>query len=134
MGFDDNRSLGRHEFGATTALPIWASYMEGRLAGQPEAEFVAPKDLVRNGDDWVYPEYADGSHGIAALGFPAPPADADPEAGPALTDTTGATSATSAAGTTGLTGTTGTTGAAESVRALSPVPAGVPPRASQPTT
>ncbi|MDW3684581.1 PBP1A family penicillin-binding protein [Cupriavidus sp. CV2] len=134
MGFDDNRSLGRHEFGATTALPIWASYMEGRLAGQPEAEFVAPKNLVRNGDDWVYPEYADGSHGIAALGFPAPPADADPGAGPALTDTTGATSATRAAGTTGLTGTTGTTGAAESVRALSPVPAGVPPRASQPTT
>ncbi len=32
MGFDDNHSLGRHEFGATTALPIWAAY--GR-AGWP---------------------------------------------------------------------------------------------------
>ena len=137
MGFDDNRSLGRHEFGATTALPIWASYMEGRLAGQPEAEFVAPKNLVRNGDDWVYPEYADGSHGIAALGFPSPPADADPGAGTALTDTSDATGATGVTGVTSATstaGTTGTTGAAEPVRALSPAPAGVPPRASQPTT
>lgn len=131
MGFDDNRSLGRHEFGATTALPIWASYMEGRLAGQPEAEFVAPKNLVRNGDDWVYPEYADGSHGIAALGFPAAPADADPGAATALTDTSGGSGTTAA---TSATSANGTTGGAESVRALSPAPAGVPPRTSQPTT
>jgi penicillin-binding protein 1A len=82
MGFDDNRSLGRREFGATTALPIWANYMEGRLAGQPEEEFAAPANLVRSGDDWIYSEYADGSHGIAALGFP-PPAQPDPAADPA---------------------------------------------------
>lgn len=76
MGFDDNRSLGRHEFGATTALPIWAAYMEGRLAGVPDTEFRAPLQLARLNNDWAYAENADGTHGIAALGFP-PPAAAD---------------------------------------------------------
>ncbi|KAB0603440.1 PBP1A family penicillin-binding protein [Cupriavidus pauculus] len=76
MGFDDNRSLGRHEFGATTALPIWAAYMEGRLAGVPDTEFRAPPQLARLNNDWAYAENADGTHGIAALGFP-PPAAAD---------------------------------------------------------
>ncbi|MCY1349582.1 penicillin-binding protein, 1A family [compost metagenome] len=76
MGYDDNRSLGEHEFGATTALPVWAAYMEGRLAGVPEAQPDAPAGLVRAGNDWIYAEYADGSHGIATLGFPQPPADA----------------------------------------------------------
>ncbi|WP_434034468.1 penicillin-binding protein 1A [Cupriavidus sp. a3] len=76
MGYDDNRSLGEHEFGATTALPVWAAYMEGRLAGVPEAQPDAPAGLVRANNDWVYAEYADGSRGIASLGFPLPPADA----------------------------------------------------------
>ncbi|WP_137924516.1 PBP1A family penicillin-binding protein [Cupriavidus sp. 2SB] len=76
MGFDDNRSLGRHEFGATTALPIWASYMEGRLAGVPDANFPTPPQLARMNNDWAYAENADGMHGIASLGFP-PPAVAD---------------------------------------------------------
>jgi penicillin-binding protein 1A len=87
MGYDDNRSLGEQEFGATTALPVWAAYMEGRLAGIPEAESDVPAGLVRAGNDWIYAEYADGSHGIASLGFP-PPAEplvapaADPVAAP----------------------------------------------------
>jgi len=117
MGFDDNRSLGRHEFGATTALPIWANYMEGRLAGQPEAEFVAPKNLVRSGDDWIYPEYADGSHGIAALGFP-PPAQPDPATEPV-----------------GMAAPPAAAGPAQPVRAsTSPFPPGTTPRPSQPST
>jgi penicillin-binding protein 1A len=88
MGFDDNRSLGRHEFGATTALPIWAAYMEGRLAGAPETSFPTPPQLARLNDDWTYAENADGTHGIAALGFPPPaaapdaPADVGPSAAP----------------------------------------------------
>lgn len=77
MGFDDNHSLGRHEFGATTALPIWAAYMEGRLAGVPEAAFPPPADLAKFNGDWAYAENADGAHGIAALGFPPSPAVAD---------------------------------------------------------
>ncbi|WP_255366022.1 penicillin-binding transpeptidase domain-containing protein, partial [Cupriavidus sp. D384] len=77
MGFDDNRTLGRHEFGATTALPIWAAYMEGRLAGVPDAGFAAPPQLAQFNNDWAYAENADGSHGMAALGFPPPPAVPD---------------------------------------------------------
>jgi len=77
MGFDDNRSLGRREFGATTALPIWAAYMEGRLAGVPEANFPTPPQLARLNDDWAYAENADGTHGIASLGFPPPAATQD---------------------------------------------------------
>jgi len=72
MGFDDNRSLGNHEFGATTALPIWAAYMEGRLAGVPESAQTAPADVTRVGGEWIYAENADGSHGIASLGLPPP--------------------------------------------------------------
>lgn len=82
MGFDDNRSLGRREFGATTALPIWAAYMEGRLAGVPEADFPAPRDLARMNNDWAYAENADGTHGIVALGFPPPGTAADSPASP----------------------------------------------------
>jgi penicillin-binding protein 1A len=77
MGYDDNRTLGRREFGATTALPIWAAYMEGRLAGVPEASFQAPPQLARFNNDWAYAENADGTHGMAALGFPPPPAVPD---------------------------------------------------------
>ncbi|AOZ10116.1 penicillin-binding protein 1A [Cupriavidus malaysiensis] len=80
MGFDDNRSLGNHEFGATTALPIWAAYMEGRLAGLPESAPPAPSDVVRNGGDWIYAENADGSHGVAAIGLPPPQPDASGDA------------------------------------------------------
>ncbi|NOV22877.1 PBP1A family penicillin-binding protein [Cupriavidus necator] len=80
MGYDDSRSLGEHEFGATTALPVWAAYMEGRLAGVPVADAHAPAGVVQAGGDWIYAEHADGSHGIAAIGFPPPaaPAPASP--------------------------------------------------------
>nr|WP_315598628.1 PBP1A family penicillin-binding protein [uncultured Cupriavidus sp.] len=77
MGYDDNRSLGRHEFGATTALPIWAAYMENRLAGVPDADVAAPPQLARLNNDWAYAENTDGTHGIASLGFPPPPAVPD---------------------------------------------------------
>lgn len=77
MGFDDNRTLGRHEFGATTALPIWAAYMEGRLAGVPDASFATPPQLAQLNNDWAYAENADGMHGLASLGFPPPPAVPD---------------------------------------------------------
>ncbi|RDK09648.1 PBP1A family penicillin-binding protein [Cupriavidus lacunae] len=82
MGYDDNRSLGEHEFGATSALPVWAAYMEGRLAGVPVPDTAAPAGVVRVGDDWMYAEYADGSHGVASIGFPPPAPAAPPLADP----------------------------------------------------
>jgi len=59
MGYDDPRSLGGREFGATLALPIWIDYMKVALAKRPQAERAEPEGLVRQNEDWVYAEYAD---------------------------------------------------------------------------
>jgi penicillin-binding protein 1A len=59
MGYDDPRSLGGKEFGATLALPIWIDYMRVALARRPEEERPVPEGVVRENDDWVYAEYAE---------------------------------------------------------------------------
>ena len=59
MGYDDPRSLGGREFGATLALPIWIDYMKVALAKRPQEERAEPEGLVRENDDWVYQEYAE---------------------------------------------------------------------------
>jgi penicillin-binding protein 1A len=46
IGFDQNTNLGRKEFGGTAALPIWISFMEQALAGQPEVIHAQPAGLV----------------------------------------------------------------------------------------
>ncbi|HET7932240.1 MAG TPA: penicillin-binding transpeptidase domain-containing protein, partial [Rhodanobacteraceae bacterium] len=46
VGFDDYRSLGRGEFGAKTALPIWMAFMGPALAGKPEARLPKPPGIV----------------------------------------------------------------------------------------
>ncbi|CAG2152316.1 Penicillin-binding protein 2D [Cupriavidus yeoncheonensis] len=92
MGFDDNHTLGAREFGATTALPIWASYMEGRLAGMPMVDAAPPSGVVRSAGDWMYAEYAQGNQGIASLGFPAPPpvpASAQEDSAPVTSEAVG---------------------------------------------
>jgi penicillin-binding protein 1A len=58
MGYDEPRSLGGREFGATLALPIWIDYMKVALARRPQAERAEPEGLVRENEDWVYAEYA----------------------------------------------------------------------------
>jgi len=62
MGYDEPRSLGGHEFGATLALPIWVDYMRVALAKTPQRAPLAPEGLVRQHDDWVYAEYAAPEH------------------------------------------------------------------------
>jgi penicillin-binding protein 1A len=57
MGFDEPRSLGGREFGATLSLPIWIDYMRVARAKQPEQARNAPAGLTRSGDDWVYDEF-----------------------------------------------------------------------------
>ena len=60
MGYDEPRSLGGKEFGATLALPIWIDYMKVALAKRPVGEEpVQPEGVVRQNDDWVYAEYAE---------------------------------------------------------------------------
>lgn len=45
VGFDDFTSLGRGEFGAKAALPIWIDYMRVALDGKPETPFVPPPGI-----------------------------------------------------------------------------------------
>lgn len=58
MGYDDPKSLGGREFGATLAMPIWIDYMRVALARSPEQERKVPENVVRQDDDWIYTEYA----------------------------------------------------------------------------
>ncbi|WP_413468763.1 penicillin-binding protein 1A [Marinobacter sp.] len=46
VGFDQPRSLGRSEYGATAALPIWLDYMEVALADEPPAYMPQPNGIV----------------------------------------------------------------------------------------
>ena len=59
MGYDEPKSLGGREFGATLAMPIWIDYMRVALAKRPAEERPAPEGVMRSGDDWIYSEYAD---------------------------------------------------------------------------
>ena len=59
MGYDEPRSLGGREFGATLALPIWVDYMRVALAKVPERAPLVPEGVVRAGEDWVYAEFAE---------------------------------------------------------------------------
>jgi len=79
MGYDDPRSLGGREFGATLALPIWIDYMKVALAKRPQEERPEPEGLVRENDDWVYAEYAE-TPVLGAIDLDAQPAD--PNAAP----------------------------------------------------
>lgn len=46
VGFDDNRNLGKNEYGGSTALPIWISYMAEALAGKPERPLKQPAGIA----------------------------------------------------------------------------------------
>jgi len=59
MGYDEPRSLGGREFGATLALPIWLDYMQVALARKPELARPEPEGIVRDNDDWVLAEFAE---------------------------------------------------------------------------
>ena len=66
MGYDQPRSLGSHEFGATLALPIWIDYMRQALADKPQTDRKRPAGLSYIDADWVYDEFS-GDKGIRSL-------------------------------------------------------------------
>jgi penicillin-binding protein 1A len=83
MGYDDPKSLGGKEFGATLALPIWIDYMRVALARHPEEERPQPEGVVRENDDWVYAEFAETpALGGVDLDQPAPAEGAPGEGAP----------------------------------------------------
>jgi penicillin-binding protein 1A len=75
MGYDDPRSLGGREFGATLAMPIWIDYMRTALAKVPEQERVPPEGLTQVEGDWMYNEFIeDGAVRTLDIEIPAAPA------------------------------------------------------------
>ncbi len=68
MGYDEPKSLGRHEFGATVALPIWIDFMHAALADQPETRRPVPLGVALVDGDWMYSEFAE-SGAVRTLGF-----------------------------------------------------------------
>ncbi len=46
IGMDDHRSMGRGEFGAHAALPVWIDIMKGALPILPDTPFSVPDSIV----------------------------------------------------------------------------------------
>jgi penicillin-binding protein 1A len=62
MGYDDPRSLGGREFGATLSLPIWIDFMRTALANKPEYQRPVPPGVSsqisqQTSSDWIYNEF-----------------------------------------------------------------------------
>ncbi|UCV08387.1 penicillin-binding protein 1A [Dechloromonas denitrificans] len=66
MGYDQPKSLGGREFGATLALPIWIDYMRQALSGKPANERKPPPGVSYVDGDWLYDEFK-GDDGVKAL-------------------------------------------------------------------
>ena len=66
MGFDQPKSLGGREFGATLALPIWIDYMRQALAGKPVSVRTPPAGVSFVDDDWIYDEF-NSDDGVTTL-------------------------------------------------------------------
>jgi penicillin-binding protein 1A len=57
MGYDDSKSLGNREFGATVALPIWLDYMKVAMQDRPARDRQVPAGLTQVGGEWLYDEF-----------------------------------------------------------------------------
>lgn len=68
IGYDDPKSLGAREFGATLALPVWINYMREARRGKPALQRPVPDGLTQLDGDWMYHEYASGG-AVRSLGL-----------------------------------------------------------------
>ena len=57
MGYDEPQSLGRREFGATLALPIWIDFMRVTLAGKPPHHMQQASGVSQSQGDWMFDEF-----------------------------------------------------------------------------
>jgi penicillin-binding protein 1A len=78
MGYDEPKSLGGREFGATVALPIWIDYMRVNLANKPPAVTQQPAGVTQVQGDWMLQEFVEVG-GIRTLDID-PPSPATPQA------------------------------------------------------
>ena len=76
IGYDNPRKLGDRETGGGLSLPVWIEFMQHALKGVPVHELTPPAGVVRQGNYWMFEEYAAGA-GVASLGLedvvPQPP-------------------------------------------------------------
>jgi len=68
MGYDEPRSLGTREFGATLALPIWIDAMRQALVGTVTAERAVPDQIYFVDGRWNFSEF-DSDAGVKTLGL-----------------------------------------------------------------
>ncbi len=68
MGYDEPRSLGSREFGATLALPIWIDAMRQALAGTTPAQPDVPDQVDYVDGRWNFREF-DSDAGVKTLGL-----------------------------------------------------------------
>jgi penicillin-binding protein 1A len=61
VGFDDNRSLGEGETGATAAVPIFAQFMQTAAKDLPPVPFTPPKNAVFRSVNGVSEAFRPGS-------------------------------------------------------------------------
>jgi penicillin-binding protein 1A len=71
MGYDEPRSLGSREFGATLALPIWIDSMRSALVGTVATPRPVPDNVVNVDGRWNYSEF-DSDAGVKTLGMDEP--------------------------------------------------------------
>jgi len=69
IGFDQPKKLGGQETGGVAALPIWISYMQKALRGQPESMPQAPEGLLNVAGEWYFREFAPGEGSVQSLGL-----------------------------------------------------------------
>jgi penicillin-binding protein 1A len=81
MGYDEPKSLGGREFGATLSLPIWIDYMKVALAKRGPVDRQPPEGVVQHNGDWMFEEYANDPtvRGIDIDSLPAPEGEAPAE-------------------------------------------------------
>ena len=68
MGYDEPRSLGTREFGATLALPIWIDAMRQALVGTAARERAVPEQVYFVDGRWNFSEF-DSDAGVKTLGL-----------------------------------------------------------------
>ncbi|KVQ34470.1 penicillin-binding protein [Burkholderia cepacia] len=85
MGFDEPRTLGPHEYGAHTALPIWMQYMQGALQSVPAFSEDMPVDAVTIDGELFEAAHIPGNGFVPTIGVThaaAPPVPPDAVAAP----------------------------------------------------
>lgn len=76
MGYDDPKSLGSREFGATLALPAWIDYMRVALKGVPIYQRPMPSGVEQVDGDWMYTEF-EQEGAVKTIGMDDAPAPVD---------------------------------------------------------